>query len=77
MPETAEEAQQREAELDRYIDQALARFSDPEMAANLFLRWSESNEEVRRLLPDLIAEYVRDRVLARQSQSNATHQMER
>lgn len=55
--------------VDELIDSALSRMErepDPvAAAANLMVRWSEGDSEVRALLPDVMRDYIEKRVRAR------------
>ena len=48
----------QEITLDEQLDSALARTGDPVSAAHLFMRWSESNSEIRDLIPDVVVDYI-------------------
>jgi hypothetical protein len=53
-------------DLDEQLDNALARMNgDPVGAANLFLRWAESNSEIADLIPNVIANYIVRRMKVR------------
>ena len=54
-----------EDKLGPFIEQAIAKSNgDPDMAANLVVRWSESNSEVREALWPEITAMIRRRILA-------------
>jgi len=55
--------------LDDYVDDAIERMKNqPEpvrAAANLLIRWGESDSEVQKLFPDLVSRFIEQRVKTR------------
>lgn len=53
-------------DLDSQLDRALERMNgDPAAAARLFLRWAESDSEIKSLIPNVIEDYLKKRMAKR------------